>query len=382
MNLSAGLQRSSGFRILPGFLETLRFHHPLLRWWYRRLCVSFSVLLYMAVCCLWPLVTRARADQESQCKSDRIQLLHRTVAQDQGAWVIEYKLACGNCKGIILTPGDLSATIEGWVSNSRIASHTVPRLVKVSSNINSMGKATGEVITSSDESQQCRESLAICMSASRLQLGDDRNPFLISLAPEASLYIRLRIEHQHAVYGNYDPLLGIQSVKLSIASRTFCDRLFLDSEHYLAQPKHAWPEPPSDRRDTHHFVSPPDSLHLEAHVPGHQSFRYPECPVRYGTRMRLRFWYLVAAGTEGDCRVQLDQYKDTPTSWHPLTNSRLEQSLDVIGRWTKVEQVVRIENEATTVALGFRIISETNVGEMWVDNVSFEPLGLRSVNDP
>jgi hypothetical protein len=47
----------------------------------------------------------------------------------------------------------------------------------------------------------------------------------------------------------------------------------------------------------------------------------------------------------------------------------------MVGRWVKVERVIRVECEATTVALDFRIISETNVGEMWIDNVSLEPLG-------
>ena len=52
----------------------------------------------------------------------------------------------------------------------------------------------------------------------------------------------------------------------------------LDREQYLAQPKFAWPEPPEDRRDTGHSVSGPDSLHLEADVPGHQYYRYPGAP--------------------------------------------------------------------------------------------------------
>jgi hypothetical protein len=149
----------------------------------------------------------------------------------------------------------------------------------------------------------------------------------------------------------------------------------LDREHYLALPKYSWCEPPSDRRDTHHFVSPPDSLHLEAHIPGHQYYRYPERPVRYGTKMRLRFWYLIAEGTEGECRARLAQYKDTPTSWRVLSHGGFEEVLETVGRWTKVERVVRAESEATTVALDFRIVPETNVGEMWIDDVSLEPIG-------
>ena len=86
-----------------------------------------------------------------------------------------------------------------------------------------------------------------------------------------------------------------------------------DREQYLAQPRFTWSEPPEDRRDTRHAVSGPDSLHLEAHVPGHQYYRYAERPVRYGTQMRLRFWYLIAAGTRGRLQGKGSvQCKETP----------------------------------------------------------------------
>jgi len=204
---------------------------------------------------------------------------------------------------------------------------------------------------------------------------------LVSLAPGAVVHLRLRLEHQHVLYGDYDPLLGVRTVVLTLGSSSLRDQVALDREHYLAQPKYSWPEPPDDRRDTRHFVSSPDSLHLEAHIPGHQYYRYPERPVRYGTKMRLRFWYLIAAGTEGECRARLAQYKDTPTSWRVLSQGGFEQVLETVGRWTKVERVVRAESEATTVALDFRIVPETNVGEMWVDDVSLEPIGSSTTAD-
>ena len=129
----------------------------------------------------------------------------------------------------------------------------------------------------------------------------------------------------------------------------------LDREQYLAQPRFTWPEPPEDRRDTRHAVSGPDSLHLEAHVPGHHYYRFPERPVRYGTKMRLRFSYLIAAGTEGECRLRIAQYKDTPTSWRQLEQAASERCLKTVGRWTKVEHVFTTDAEATTLAIDFCI---------------------------
>jgi hypothetical protein len=177
------------------------------------------------------------------------------------------------------------------------------------------------------------------------------------------------------LYGDFDPLLGTRRVDLTLGSAHLSDQVPLDQEHYLAQPKSTWPEPPDDRRDTHHFISAPDSLHLESQVPGHMYYRYPERPVRYGTKLRLRFWYLIAEGTEGECRVRLAQYKDTPSSWRVLASGGFDQVLETVGHWVKVERIFRAECEATTMALDFRIISETNVGELWVDDVSLEPIG-------
>ena len=89
--------------------------------------------------------------------------------------------------------------------------------------------------------------------------------------------------------------------------------------------------------------------------------------------MRLRFWYLIAAGTEGECKVRVAQYKETAIAWHMLNNG-FEHCLKTVGRWTKVEQVIQTEAEATKLTLEFKIVGDTEVGEMWIDDVSLEPL--------
>jgi hypothetical protein len=91
--------------------------------------------------------------------------------------------------------------------------------------------------------------------------------------------------------------------------------------------------------------------------------------------MRLRFWYLVAAGTEGEGRARIAQYKDTPTSWRPLNSAGFERCLKTVGRWTKVEHIFTTDAEATTLALDFRIAGDGDIGEMWIDDVSLEPVG-------
>jgi hypothetical protein len=197
----------------------------------------------------------------------------------------------------------------------------------------------------------------------------------LSLRPEAVVRVRLRLDHQHMIFGDYDPLLAVRKVELTLGNSMVHDIVALDREQYLAQPKFKWPELPVDRRDTRHAVSGPDSLHLEAHVPGHHYYRFPEHPVRYSSKLRLRFWYLIAAGTEGECRVRLTQTKETPTSWRTLHNGDYEQTLKTVGRWTKVEHVLQTEPEATKLTVEFQISGDTDIGEMWIDDVSLDPLG-------
>jgi hypothetical protein len=324
-------------------------------------------------------------------------LVDRTVAQDQGAWIIDYRLRHTGKTGVIITAEEIEVKVEGWVSNSRVPSHAIPRWSSLVVFHAHDLSAVSEVIATADEAHRCRDRLVASVWT------EDQGPFKsdipaqaepktraiqappgfpaepinslpISLGPGAIVRVRLRLEHQHILYGDYDPLLSVRAVTLALGSTPVHDIVPMDREQYLAQPRFTWNEPPEERRDTRHAISGPDSLHLEAHIPGHQYYRYPERPVRYSTKMRLRFWYLIAAGTEGECRVRVAQFKDTPTSWRILNSGGFEQCLKTIGHWTKVDRILQTESEATTLTLEFKIVGETEVGEMWIDDVSLEPV--------
>ena len=188
--------------------------------------------------------------------------------------------------------------------------------------------------------------------------------------------VRLRFEHLHSLYGDYDPLLSQRTVELHLGSAVLRDLLPMEREQYLALPKSTWPAPPEDRRDTRHFISGPDSLHLEAHVTGNEHYKFAERPVRYATKMRLKYWYLVASGTDGGCRVRITQYKETPTVYKILYEAAQEERLTQVGRWTKVERIFQTDREATSLGLEFRISdpNDTRIGEVWIDDVSLEPV--------
>jgi hypothetical protein len=362
---------------------------------HRRRSVRGLVLIVILIL-TWARSSPADGPEPPRGASTLVQV-SRNVAQDQGAWVIDYRLRHTGPTGAVVAPEEIAVKVESWVSNSRVASHAVPRRSMLAIAHGPELTAVGEVIAAADEAHRCREKLICQVSVVRGPSSADadcggprstRSPTTengqrtmdkraepLSLAPGGVVHVRLRLEHHHVLFGDYDPLLGVRAVSITLGGATVRDRVSLDREQYLAQPRFCWPEPPEERRDTRHSVAGPDSLHLEAHVPGHHYYRYPDRPVRYGTPMRLRFSYLVAAGTEGECRVRVAQYKDTPTSWRMLNGAGFEKCLKVVGRWTRVEHVFTTDAEATTLALDFRIAGDADIGEMWIDDVSLEPVG-------
>ena len=46
-------------------------------------------------------------------------LVERTIVQDQGSWQVDYRLRYEGGSGMIVTPNEVLAKVEGWVSNSR-----------------------------------------------------------------------------------------------------------------------------------------------------------------------------------------------------------------------------------------------------------------------
>ena len=353
-------------------------------------CLLFAALV-------WALANSSLHAADVDGTPGLLSMVNRSITQDQGAWIVDYRLQYSGKTGVVITPDDLAVKTDAWVSNSRVPSHALPRrsllLVTHSSDLS----ATSDVVIATEEAHRCRERLGVSIwtedrkeimcplninSLGRIQAGhttgaaQSTTTLPLSLGPDTIIRVRLRFEHQHILYGDYDPLLAVRSVMMAIGPSTIKDVVPLDREQYLAQPRFEWPEPPEERRDKGHAISGPDSLHLEAHIPGHQYYKYVERPVRYSTVMRLRFWYLIAAGTEGECKVKVAQCKETPVAWHMLPNGGFEQCLKTAGRWTKVERVLKTEPEATKLTLEFKIVGDTEIGEMWIDDVSLEPIGF------
>jgi hypothetical protein len=311
-------------------------------------------------------------------------------------WEVTYLLRNEGVTPIELSLGSISAEVDGAVSNARVPCHAVPR--KVAHAFSPSGGPTGlalgstvQLVESADDARSCREAATLELTpgpppgdemadASHGPMApeaDDLAAPADRLVPGQTLVARLRLEHQHFLYGPFDPLLGDREFTLRVGPATFRDDLPLDRPLAEVFPPCTWENPPADRLDPRYFVSSPDSLRLSASVPGQHGFDFPERPIRYATPMRLSFWYLIAPGVEGRCLAEIKQYRDAPRSYRALPEAKVTEDLCQVGRWVQVQRVFRTDPQATTLRLRFTVDSDTNLGDLWIDDVHLEPLASR-----
>ncbi len=317
----------------------------------------------------------------------------RTISQFQGEgqlWQIDYQLRNDGPETRVLTPDAVTAEVEGWVSNSRVADHATPRPSRLAIR-GPWACESAELIASRDPARRCRERATLHLwsapdgprtpeppAPAWLALALPIGPPPVVVPPGDTLRVRLCLEHEHFLYGPYEPLLGPRSLVLHLGPAVLRDRLPLDQELRPERSVPGWPqfEPPADHLDNHVFLTAPDSLHLAAHQPGCSSYRLTG-PIRYATRMRLSFWYLVAPGTEGDVKARLTQHKQGPGIWRSLHDGDQDHYLSAVGRWTRVDRVFHTEPESTVLTLEFKLTGD--IGELWIDNIVLEPIGVGPV---
>src|SRR6185437_13358619 len=117
-----------------------------------------SLFLLLAAALAPPATARAGSPAAAP---SRLTVVERRVAQDQGGWVVHYRLRYHGPAGMVVTPTEVTAKVEGWVSNSRVAAHAVPRWSSVVVSGAAGLSAAADVVGAADESQRCRERAAV-----------------------------------------------------------------------------------------------------------------------------------------------------------------------------------------------------------------------------
>ena len=207
-------------------------------------------------------------------------VVDRTIGADRDpwlCWVVDYRLRNDGDTPLALAPAALSARVEGWVSNSRVAGHAAPRrsvVVAAGSYGATTITGTADLVLSGDEVKRCRERATLWAwpeslgqeppappksRAAGAQTPAEPPPPVATVPPGGILRVRVRLDHEHHLYGPYNALLGRRSLELRLGTATLRDDLPLDDEPRVARAVPAWPPtaPPADRLDDRVFVSAP-----------------------------------------------------------------------------------------------------------------------------
>lgn len=330
----------------------------------------------------WTLATLGVAlgnDPDGAGTTYRLALIDRQISQQGSRWLVRYKVRYEGPVALELASSDLQVDYDAWVSNSRSKPHTVPRRSQTRFAVSESSSVQTSVIASSNDRQRCRERVSLAFSTGEKPL-DEPVPGKINflplrVAPGQIIWLYLALDHEHFLYGNYDPLLGERKLDVQLGPCRLIDTIPLDADQATATPTVKLSSPPKERLDSRQFRSAPDSLYLAADVPGFQYFRFDDMPVRYGTRFKLSFWYLIALGTEGSCHARVMEYQDTPNAWYRLDGG-FDEPMPVQGRWRRFEQTFTTRDQTTTMALDFRIVG-ANVGELWIDDIELVHDGMK-----
>lgn len=333
---------------------------------------AFALVMAIA-----PLSTDSRGSSPTPPPSALLVEESRSVQAKPGSWELEYRLRWRGDGPLRVPPNRVTAELRGWVANSRAPGHAEPRLSTLALSLDSeRRKSTAELIASAAEPERCREHarLAVWLGEGPVP-AESANPVDedLEITPGQAIRFRIALEHEHFLCGTYEPLLGKREILLRLGDHSCAVAADLSEARGDLLPAPSLEAPPQDRLDNSQYFSAPDSLHLEAHAPGCQYYRFKDQQVRYDTEMRLSFWYLVAHGTQGCGKARLTQYQDGPgTSWTSLPRGGVEVDLETAGRWTRVERTFRTLPNATSVGLDFRIVG-SDIGEAWIDDVRLEP---------
>lgn len=310
-------------------------------------------------------------------------IVNRQINQIDAVWQIDYELKNNTGSIVKIAPSSIKLELKGDVSNSNVPHHGIPHKYVIS--LTGPDNQSDTVVWEDPEQKEiykCREKIRFSYDTDKDKLDLYETKPVIEIEPGSSLFVRLKISHDHIVYGDYHPLLGTRKLEVNLG-------LFFKEVLPLTECKSVWPKQVNvmsmvseDRKDESVVAHGYFSIHLNAGVPGDQYYRIAETPIKYDTKVRIKFKYLIARGSLGEFSTRIAQYQDTPTAWHVIEEGRKEYILKTIGRWTKFDEIITIRSDATTMAIDFRMNSDEEVGEVWVDGVSIETLGSQNNKNP
>jgi hypothetical protein len=264
------------------------------------------------------------------------------------SWVLDYALACTEAASF--SRDDVTVKVQSVVSNSSVPLHAIAREVTVALSAREGFRAEAAVADGCSERvtaylwRDVEDDLGRAKGDQGAGVGREclldvgNSPFHLVGEP---FRLRLVLTHIHQLYGAYQPLLGRRQVTLRLGAAEFRDEIMLLKDPMIHSPI-TLGDVPLDRQDSRAFTSPPASLYLAADLPGEGEFLFPGVAVRYGSRVRLTFWYLVSSNSQTELRMLIRQYQDSGLRRRFLVPRR-EYRPRPGNRWIRFVKVFRTD---------------------------------------
>ena len=296
----------------------------------------------------------------------------REVRQDKGTWVVSYKLRSPFGEEAFVRRSDVVMTLAGTASNSAVPGDGVCREFRIiASDAEKSPGNFGRHAIHLDESDA-----RSCRMAIRVEMGD-KDAAVIS--PGRDLDLRIFFEHNHFVYGIWEPILGNWSLGVDMGEFQFRDRLKLDMAE-RARPDLAINVGEGSRDETY-SKSAVNSVYFASHDPCKNNVSVNNIPVRYGTKLRFSFRYLVAVGTEGEPCVELRQETDVGNMWKRIYDADMTIVLTTVGKWHEYSGIINVDGSGSLLDVRFRLAS-SDVGEVWISDLQLKEVGFSASGNP
>jgi hypothetical protein len=288
-----------------------------------------------------------------------------SIEQKGGSWEITYKMPPEK-KNIKF----VSAYVEGDVSNSAVPGHFRSQYI-----------ISRAIWNKENSPKVLRESVLGSTCVEKAKMTFD----------ESSRKILLTLEHDHSVYGKFEPLLGKRVLTLNIDgeektfdldftpcyNRTKLKKLTNKMSFEYSINKEGY----ADKYDPEK-----DELFLSlSQTNGY--FRSAEIPTRWDTVYTVKFKYMVFYGSIAQPVFFISEYCDVNTSWKMLGKT-IDVELDrTPGRWHQYKKTFRTKSEASTMAYNFSLRdlnpNGPSVGDMLVRDFEISPpAALTEIQNP
>ncbi len=246
-------------------------------------------------------------------------------------WQVDYRLRHEGPTEIIAAPAEIQAKVEGWVSNSRIASHAVPRMSSLSRSQATTGWSGHErrdrdrptKINAVANDSPCRSGRVMSRTVLLITAAKARGGVAPSGPAQPALSIAPGAVHARSAPVRA-PALTLRRLRPACSAKRTVDacnwgrrssatcRPDRSASNTSPCRKRTGPAPSRTGSTPAISFRVPIACTWRRMSPATSRYRFPERPVRYATKMRLKYWYLIASGTDGGCRVRITQYQETP----------------------------------------------------------------------